>query len=115
VELFEVVGGERLQGGVAAHRRRAIAVHRAVDDARKGDRHDLRRIVPGLNQRGDPFLSQAVQVGLRERRTQRHVRHDRQRVLQSRDRYVHADRRCVERAGRRQLRAEELDRVGDLK
>ena len=87
---------------------------RAEDQPRERDLDQLLRIVLGLEQRRQPLVAKAFQLGFREGRARDDVGHDRQRVGEPRDRHVQVDVGGVGGAGGRELRAEEVDRVGDL-
>ena len=114
VEAAEIVAGERLDRLGGAHLRRAVAMALAVEDAREGDRGDRRRIVAPLQQAREPLLALPLELVFRERRAQRHVGHDRQRVGKPRHWHVQADGGCVDSARRAEIGAEEIDGVGDL-
>ena len=71
-------------------------------------------IVARLQQRRQPLLAQPLELLGRERRPQRDVGHDRQRVGEPRDRHVQPDGRRIERAAGAEVGAEEVDGVGNL-
>ena len=71
-------------------------MRRAVEDARERQRGNRRRIVARLQQAGEPLLPQPFELVFRERRPQRDVGHDRQRVGEPRDRHVQPHGRRIE-------------------
>ena len=62
---------------------------------------------------GQPLLPLAFELFLRERRPERDVGHDRQRLGEPRHRHVQPDGRRIDAAGGVQVGAEEVDRVGE--
>jgi hypothetical protein len=80
-------------------------------ERRRGDR---RRVVARLEQVGQALLSETLEILCRKCRPQRDVRHDRKRVVEPRDRHVHADGGCIEGACGRQAGAQALEHVGDF-
>src|SRR5882762_340287 len=114
VEGAQIVGRERLDRFGRPHLQRAVAVTFTVQDARERGRRNGRRIVARLQQAGEPLLALALQLVFRERRTQRHVGHDRQRFGKPRDRHVQTHGGRVGGRRRSKSGAEAIDRVGDL-
>ena len=92
----------------------AVAVRLPVEDSGERLGGDGGRIVARLQQRRQPLLAHPLELFLRERRPQRDVGHDRQRIGEPRDRHVQPDRRRIERAAGAKIGAEEVDRVGNL-
>ena len=87
---------------------------RSVQHTRERQRRDCRRVVARLQQVREPLLAQPLELVFRERRPERDVGHDRQRLGEPRDRHVQAHRRGVDAGRGAQIGAEEIDRVGDL-
>ena len=114
IERLQIGDGERLDRRRQSVRRRAVAMRRPEDNARKRELNERRRVVARLQQAGQPFLLQSIELARRERGAQRDVGHQRQRIAELRHRDRQANRRIIKRAGRRQVGAEELERVGEL-
>ena len=74
VERAQLVDAERLQRRLGAAGGGAVAVLRAEEQAREGDAGQRRRIVAGLQQRGQPLGPQPVELLLREVGRERHRR-----------------------------------------
>ena len=85
--------GDGRDGVRGAGHRRAVAVRLPVQDSCERLGGDGGRIVASLQQSRQPLLAHPLELFLRERRPQRDVGHDRQRIGQPRDRHMQPDRR----------------------
>jgi len=72
------------------------------------------RVVPRLNHVGEAFGAKPLQFLVRERGPERHVGHDRQGLGEAGHRHVQTDGGAVAPAVGQQIRAQEVDGVGDL-
>ena len=114
VKRRQIGRGDRLERRRRAHRSGAVAVRRAEHEPRKGGLDQLLGVVFHFEQRRQALLAQPLQLRLRERGVGDDVRHDRQRVREPRGWHVQIDVRRIRGPRRRELRAEKIDRVGDL-
>ncbi len=89
-------------------------MRRPEDRAREGHRRNRRRVVARLQEADQPLLAKPLEFLFRERRPERDVGHDRQRLGEPPDRDVQAHRSRVEAARRGQIGAEKIDGVRDL-
>ncbi len=112
MERAQVGGRERGDLLGAAGLRLAVAVRGAEDGLRQRVRRDGAGLVAGLEQVGERFLAQPLELGFREVRPQGHVRHQRERLVEPGDRDPQAHRRDVPRRAGADRRAQEVDRVG---
>ena len=112
MERPQLIDAQRLQRRFGAAGARAVAVLGTEEQAGEGDPGQRRRIIAGLQQRGQPLGAQPLELLRREVGGQRHVGEQVDRLRQLRRRRGHPHRRRVERGGRGQLRAQELDLVG---
>ena len=93
---------------------RAVPVRGAVQHAGERRRVDGGRVVARLQDAGQALLPQPLELVVRERRPERDVGHQRQRIGQPRDRHVQPHGRRVDAGRGGQVGAEEIDRVGEL-
>ena len=80
-------------------------------ECRAGERA---RVISGLEQRRQPLLAQPFELRRAERRTQRHIRHQRQRIVHLRHRSGEANRGGIETASGTERCAEEVDRIREI-
>ena len=114
IERLQVGDRQRLDGRRQAVRGGPVTMRRAIDDARERELDQRARVVARLQQIRQPLLAQAIELRRGEGGAQRHVRHQRQRIAELRDRHREPHRRIIKRARRREIRAEELERVGEV-
>ncbi len=115
VERLQIGDGERLDRRRQSVRRRAVAMRRP-EDRRAETRAESAPPgcrVPAAVRSGAPCCSRSRSLAGKVGRSV-DVGHQRQRIRQLRHRDRHADRRIIKRARRREIRAEELERVGEL-
>ena len=112
VEGAQLVDAERFQRRLGAARGGPVAMLGAEEQPREGDPGQRRRIVAGLQQRGQPLGLQPVELLRREVGSERHLGEQAERVGQLRRRRVHPHDRGIEGCAGGQLRAQELDFVG---
>ena len=114
MESPQIGDRHRLESRLGPDRGGSVAMSCSIQQPRECLRRHRFGVVPILEQRGDALFPKAVQLGLRERGTQRDVGHQRQRLCQPCHGHVQPHGRGIKGARRSERGAEKLDVIRDL-